>query len=126
MAKFGWGDGQGAFGIGVCRQKPDGSGKKGSKRSFLTDQKGVPLSIVLSGANKHDVKLLAATLDALVIERPEVEESRQHIFAWMRAMSVNRQDKRCWIETMYPIFAPEVKRSKKKPGTPILSRNVGW
>ena len=31
--------------------------KKGSKRSLLTDQKGVPLSIVLSGANTHDVKL---------------------------------------------------------------------
>jgi putative transposase len=37
----------------------------------------VPLSIVLSGANTHDVKLLAATLDALVIERPEVEDSKQ-------------------------------------------------
>jgi transposase len=55
-------------------------GKKGSKRSLLTDQKGVPLSIVLSGANTHDVKLLAATLDALVIERPEVENhEKQHL-----------------------------------------------
>lgn len=36
----------------------------------MTDEKGLPLSIVISGANTHDVKLLAATLDALVIESP--------------------------------------------------------
>ena len=34
------------------------------------DGRGVPLSLVASGANVHDVKLLAATLDAIVIPRP--------------------------------------------------------
>jgi transposase len=34
------------------------------------------LSIVISGANTHDVKLLAATLDGVVIERPD-EDSPQ-------------------------------------------------
>jgi len=55
-------------------------GKKGSKRSLLTDQKGVPLSIVISGANTHDVKLLAATLDGIIIDRPDGEDSKkQHL-----------------------------------------------
>lgn len=35
------------------------------------DGRGVPLSLVVSGANVHDVKLLAATLDRLVVPRPE-------------------------------------------------------
>ena len=43
----------------------------GTKRSVLTDEKGIPLSIVLSGANTHDIKLLGQTLDGIVIFRPE-------------------------------------------------------
>lgn len=44
----------------------------GTKRSLLTDEKGLPLAVVLDGANRHDIKLLAATLDSIVIDRPEV------------------------------------------------------
>ena len=43
----------------------------GTKRSILTDEKGIPLAVVLSGANTHDVKLLADTLDGVVISRPK-------------------------------------------------------
>lgn len=44
--------------------------KNGRKRSLLVDGRGVPLSIIASGANTHDVKLLAKTLEAVVCERP--------------------------------------------------------
>lgn len=43
----------------------------GTKRSILTDETGLPLAVVLSGANTHDVKLLADTLDGAVVLRPE-------------------------------------------------------
>ena len=43
----------------------------GTKRSVLTDEKGLPLAIVISGANTHDVKLLEETLDHIVVLRPE-------------------------------------------------------
>jgi len=46
--------------------------KMGTKRSLLTDENGLPLAVVLDGANRHDVKLLEATLDSIVISRPEV------------------------------------------------------
>ena len=46
----------------------------GTKRSVLTDEKGLPLAVVLSGANTHDVKLLEETLDHIVTLRPEPEE----------------------------------------------------
>ena len=39
---------------------------------LLVDARGVPLSIIVVGANRHDVTQLASTLDALIVERPEV------------------------------------------------------
>lgn len=36
----------------------------------MTEGKGVPLAIVISGANTHDVKLLEETLGGIVIFRP--------------------------------------------------------
>ena len=49
---------------------PTDRGKNGRKRSLLVDGIGVPLSLVVSGANTHDVKLLEATLDQVVMEMP--------------------------------------------------------
>ena len=40
---------------------------------LLVDARGVPLSIIVIGANRHDVTQLAATLDSMVVERPEVK-----------------------------------------------------
>lgn len=44
--------------------------KKGTKRSVLTEGHGLPIAIVIDGANRHDSKLLELTLDSLVIFRP--------------------------------------------------------
>lgn len=46
----------------------------GTKRSVLSDEHGLPLAIVLDGANRHDSKLLEDTLDDIVLARPEVTE----------------------------------------------------
>jgi len=49
---------------------------------LLVDARGVPLSIVVTGANRHDVSQLAATLDALIVARPAVVPyARQHLCA---------------------------------------------
>ncbi len=52
--------------------------KNGRKRSLLVDARGVPLSLVASGANVHDVKLLAATLERVVTERPVPTPDNPH------------------------------------------------
>ena len=36
---------------------------------MLVDGRGVPLSLVVTGANRHDVSQVEAVLDAIVIER---------------------------------------------------------
>ena len=41
------------------------------KRSLLVEATGGPLAVVLAGANVHDTKLLAATLDAIIVPRPQ-------------------------------------------------------
>ncbi len=46
-------------------RNPTDRGKQGVKRSLMTDANGLPLSLVVSGANTHDIKLVADTLDAL-------------------------------------------------------------
>lgn len=50
------------------------------KRSLLVEAGGGPLAVVVAGANVLDAKLLAATLDAIVIERPQpTQEQPQHL-----------------------------------------------
>ena len=50
---------------------PVDRGKSGTKRSLLTDQRGAPLSIVVTGANTHDKRVALETLDSIIVERPE-------------------------------------------------------
>jgi transposase len=49
---------------------------------LLVDARGVPLSIIVSAANHHDVTQLVPTLDALVVARPPpAARLRQHLCA---------------------------------------------
>jgi len=48
----------------------------------LVDARGVPLSIIVTAANRNDVSEMAATLDAIVVPRPPVGPwRRQHLCA---------------------------------------------
>jgi putative transposase len=51
-------------------QNPTDRAKLGVKRHIFTDQRGTPLSAVISGANVHDMKTLEEALDSIVIKRP--------------------------------------------------------
>ncbi|MFH5927496.1 IS5 family transposase [Roseomonas xinghualingensis] len=44
---------------------PTDRGKPGTKRHLVTDARGTPLGLMLSGANCHDSRMLAPTLDAV-------------------------------------------------------------
>ena len=68
------------FGGAATGANPTDRGKKGTKRSLLTEGGGIPISIVVAGANRHDKMLMAATVDGIVVARPEPsEEARQHL-----------------------------------------------
>jgi putative transposase len=50
---------------------PTDRGKRGVKRSLLTDGRGVPLGAVIDGANRNDHKLMRQTLEAIPVRRPK-------------------------------------------------------
>src|SRR5690349_19652294 len=50
---------------------PTDRGKKGSKRNVVTDGRGVPIGLVVGGANTNDHKLLRQTLESIAVSRPK-------------------------------------------------------
>lgn len=58
---------------------PTDRSKTGTKRSLLTDANGIPLALVIDGANRHDVKMLERTLQRTMAERPDPNSCRQHL-----------------------------------------------
>jgi transposase len=60
--------------------------KLGTKRHILTDKNGIPLSVVISSASTHDVKLVTDMIDNAVIKRhispsrtKNVRKRKQHL-----------------------------------------------
>jgi putative transposase len=49
---------------------PTDRGKLGAKRSLLVEANGVPVGLAVEGANRHDKKLVEATLESIPVERP--------------------------------------------------------
>jgi len=63
----------GEKGTGV---NPTDRAKSGTKRSMVVDGKGVPLGITVDAANRHDMKMTKATLQSIVVHRPEPSKQR--------------------------------------------------
>jgi transposase len=63
-------------------RNPTDRGKKGSKRHLLVDGRGVPLSLVVTGANEHDVTQLDQVLQAIMVKRKTPSQRRsKHLCA---------------------------------------------
>ncbi|WP_438503407.1 IS5 family transposase [Corallococcus aberystwythensis] len=56
---------------------PTDRAKRGTKRSLLTDARGVPLGLVVAGANTNDFKLARSTLESIPVRRPLPSRSRR-------------------------------------------------
>ena len=55
---------------GKTGPNPTDRGKSGVKRRRLTEAKGVPVGLAVDGANRHDPKLVRATVDSWPVPRP--------------------------------------------------------
>ena len=91
---------------------------------LLVDARGVPLSIIVTGANRHDISQLVPTLEALVIPRPELgPRARQHLCA--DAGFVGAAAEQNMLERHYtPHVRPrrQERKNKLKPS----ARDAGW
>lgn len=57
-------------------KNPTDRAKIGTKRSLLTEAKGIPISIDIAGANRHDVKLFESTINNLIIKKPRATKKK--------------------------------------------------
>lgn len=71
--------GKARMGGGKRGPNPTDRAKQGTKKSLHVERSGGPLGLAVEGANVHDTKLLAPTLEATVIERPDPEALPQHL-----------------------------------------------
>ncbi|MBP8645661.1 MAG: IS5 family transposase, partial [Syntrophobacteraceae bacterium] len=72
--------GKARFGGDKVGKNPTDRGKPGTKISLAAEAGGRPLGLAISAANVHDTKLLAETLDAIVVARPQPSsEAPQHL-----------------------------------------------
>jgi len=72
LAVHGWHHEQGTLaGNPKTGPNPTDRGKQGAKRSLLTEGSGIPVGLAIDGANRHDMKLVQATLESIPVERPQ-------------------------------------------------------
>jgi hypothetical protein len=60
------------------------AGEKGTRRHLLADGRGVPLLLVVAGANRHDVTQLELLPDAIGINAPEKKKVKQNLCAGIK------------------------------------------
>ena len=63
---------------------------------MLTDGKGIPLSVAVDAANRHDKKLVKGTIDAIIIERPSHKVIQNIV--WIRDMIFLMSEN--WLKNM--------------------------
>lgn len=108
----------GSDGGDLIGPNPTDRGKKGVKRSVLVEADGGPLAIAIAGANVHDTKLLAATLNAVVVRRPQPTEAAPQrpagtpaLLAWTRGTTTRRGTRPLRHSATWPTSDESVRRS---------------
>lgn len=69
---------------------PTDRGENGTTRMRPVDAHGVPLSLVVPGANRHDVTQVEPLLDALMVPRPAVTPRLRNAWVPTTALPANR------------------------------------
>jgi putative transposase len=113
-------------------KNPTDRGKPGTKKSLLVEGSGGPLGLVIAGANVVDQQLLEATIEAVVIERPEPEDVEQHLSldkGYDNPTGHKVAEKYGYIAHIRPIR--EDRREKRSPGRRkarrwVVERTLSW
>jgi putative transposase len=113
-------------------KNPTDRGKPGTKQSLLVEGDGGPLGVVIDGANIPDMKLLEATIEAVVVERPDPDEVEQHLSldkGYDNPTGHEVVEKHGYIGHIRPIR--EDRREKRRPGRRkprrwVVERTLAW
>ncbi len=101
------------------------------KRSLLVEADGGPLGVVVAGANVPDLKLLEATIKAIVVTRPRPTRHRpQHL-----CLDKGYDNETGWGVIVDYDYEPQIKlihdprppRPKRHPARRwVVERTLGW
>ena len=81
---------------------PTDRSKLGTKRHILTDKKGIPLSVVISSANTHDIKVVTDVIDnavikqtfLIIIQTKKKKKENINIYVLIKHTTPNQWDKK--------------------------------
>jgi putative transposase len=104
---------------------------------MLSDGAGIPLGVAIEGANRHDAKLLVATVDGLVVARPAAPEeeggSKQQHLCLEAAYDSKEVREELQTRSYVPHIRPadkEKKEPKSHPGARarrwVVERTHSW
>lgn len=62
-------------------KNPTDRGKLGAKINLLVDERGAPISVVLTGANRHDKVSAIDLIVSMLLKRPAAHNKEQHLCA---------------------------------------------
>lgn len=112
------------FGGAASGPNPTDRAKRGVKRSLLTDGAGIPLAVAIDGANRHDMKLVTATLDSLIVTRPA--RPRPSISVWTPGTTTPRCGPRRRRADTTPTFVVGARSAWRRRGRRDGERGAGW
>jgi putative transposase len=99
----------------------------------IVEESGGPLGAVIDGANVHDTKLLEATIEAIVVERPEPTSEEPQNLCLDKGYD-NPTGRQAAVDHQY---TPHIRRigeekavpsgrKKHKPRRWVVERTLGW
>jgi putative transposase len=113
-------------------KNPTDRAKNGTKQSLLVERDGGPLAAVIAGANVPDMKLLEATIEAIVVERPDPEELEQNLCldrGYDNPIGHEVTERHGYVSHIRPIGEDrrENRRlGRRKPRRWVVERTLAW
>ena len=121
--------GKARVGGNLVGPNPTDRAKPGVKRSLLVEANGGPLGVAVAGANVPDAQLLATTIEAIVVERPE-PNGLQHL-----CLDKGYDNKTGWGVTVDYNYEPHIqlirdprlsRKKRHKPRRWVVERTLAW
>lgn len=114
-------------------KNPTDRGKNGTKKSVLVDGDGGPLGVTIEGANVPDYKMLRATIEAIVVERPRPTAKHPQHLCLDKGFD-NPTGREAAIGAKYTPHIRRIGEEKKpcdrsrgeKPRRWVVERTLGW
>lgn len=110
---------------------PTDRAKKGTKRSLFTDAKGIPLSIAVDGAKRHDMKMSRETLENIKAKRSKPTEEKKQGLCLDKGYDYDEVRGLVKNSVLLHIFVQEEKKQKisrggqdKRPDAGLLNGHI--